>query len=171
LGTTGTNENVIDEQIKKNNFIFWDIKPCSPFKVNRRFGGNISPPSSGRSKACHLPHDGFLLRLFDPEDGGTMFLRNIGWLSTDYTALYHRRQNFINTAVRNLIVQIKRILNSGNASYQPVQNLLFPHLLPKNFKIKIYRTIILQAVLYGCKTWSLTFKEKRHRKEVWEDSV
>jgi hypothetical protein len=30
--------------------------------------------------------------LFDPEDGGDMFLRNVGWLSTDCTALYPRRQ-------------------------------------------------------------------------------
>jgi hypothetical protein len=35
---------------------------------------------------------GFLLSLyFDPEDGGDMFLRNVGCLSTDYTALYPRR--------------------------------------------------------------------------------
>jgi hypothetical protein len=27
---------------------------------------------------------------FDPEDGGDMFLRNIGWHSTDYTVLYPR---------------------------------------------------------------------------------
>jgi hypothetical protein len=34
-------------------------------------------------------HAGFLIGLhFDPEDGGDMFLRNVGWLSTDYTALY-----------------------------------------------------------------------------------
>jgi hypothetical protein len=31
---------------------------------------------------------------FEPEDGGDIFLRNIGWLSTDYTVLYLRRQNF-----------------------------------------------------------------------------
>jgi hypothetical protein len=36
----------------------------------------------------------------DPEDGGDMFLRNIGWLSTNYTALHPQRQLFIVTAVR-----------------------------------------------------------------------
>jgi hypothetical protein len=35
---------------------------------------------------------GFLLNLFcDPEDGGDMFPRKVGWHSTDYTALYPRR--------------------------------------------------------------------------------
>jgi hypothetical protein len=33
----------------------------------------------------------FLLGLFfDPEDGGDIFLRNVGEISTDYTALYPR---------------------------------------------------------------------------------
>jgi hypothetical protein len=30
---------------------------------------------------------------FDPEDGGDIFLRNVGWLSTDYIALYPSRWN------------------------------------------------------------------------------
>jgi len=34
-------------------------------------------------------------------------------------------------------------------------------LLYKNLKIKIYRTIILPVVLYGCETWSLTVREER----------
>jgi len=34
-------------------------------------------------------------------------------------------------------------------------------LLSKNLKIKIYRTIILPVVLYGCDTWSLTLREER----------
>ena len=34
-------------------------------------------------------------------------------------------------------------------------------MLPKNLKIKIYRTIILPVVLYGCETWSLTLREER----------
>jgi hypothetical protein len=34
---------------------------------------------------------GILLGFFDPEEGGDISLRNIGWLSTDYMALYPRR--------------------------------------------------------------------------------
>jgi hypothetical protein len=38
-------------------------------------------------------HAGFLLSLFfDLEDEGDMFLRNVGWISMDLTALYPRRQ-------------------------------------------------------------------------------
>jgi hypothetical protein len=33
-------------------------------------------------------------------------------------------------------------------------------LLLKNLRIKIYRTIILPVVLYGCEVWSLTLKEE-----------
>jgi hypothetical protein len=41
-----------------------------------------------------------------------------------------------------------------------VQNLLSSSLISKNVKIKVYRTIILPVVLYGCKTWSLTLREE-----------
>jgi hypothetical protein len=34
-------------------------------------------------------------------------------------------------------------------------------LLSKNLKIKIYITIILPVVSYGCGTWPLTFREER----------
>jgi hypothetical protein len=34
-------------------------------------------------------------------------------------------------------------------------------LLSKNLNIKIYRTVILPVVLYGCETWSLTLREER----------
>jgi len=40
----------------------------------------------------------------------------------------------------------------------------------KNLKIKIYRTIILPAILYGCETWSLTLREER-RLTVFENRV
>ena len=43
-------------------------------------------------------------------------------------------------------------------------------LLSKNLKIKIYRTIILPVVLYGCETWSLTLREER-KLRVFENMV
>jgi hypothetical protein len=40
----------------------------------------------------------------------------------------------------------------------------------RNVKVKIYRTIILQVVLYGCETWSLTLREEQ-RLRVFENRV
>jgi hypothetical protein len=61
--------------------------------------------------------------------------------------------------------EIRSRLNSGNASYHAVQNLLFSRLLYRNVKIKIYKTIILPAVLYGCETLYLTLREE-HRMRI-----
>jgi hypothetical protein len=42
-------------------------------------------------------------------------------------------------------------------------------LLSKNVKIKIYRTIILPVVLYGCETWSLALRnENRVQRRIFE---
>jgi len=49
-----------------------------------------------------------------------------------------------------------------------VQNLLSFSSLLKNLKIKIYRTIILPVVLFGCETWSLTLREES-RLKVFEN--
>jgi hypothetical protein len=58
---------------------------------------------------------------------------------------------------QNLIQEeIKRRLNYGNACYHSVRNLLSSRLLPKNVKIRIYKTIILPVVLYGGEACSLT---------------
>jgi hypothetical protein len=56
--------------------------------------------------------------------------------------------------------EIKSRLKSGNACYHLAQNLLSSSLLPQSLKIKIYRTIILPVVLYGCETWLLTLREE-----------
>jgi hypothetical protein len=50
--------------------------------------------------------------------------------------------------------------------------LVVPVLSPavKNVKVRIYRTIILPVVLYGCETWSLTVKEE-HKLTVFENRV
>jgi hypothetical protein len=66
--------------------------------------------------------------------------------------------------------EIKRRLNSGNACYHSVQKLLSSRLLSKNIKIRIYKTIILPVVLYGCQTWSLTLREE-HRLRMFENRV
>ena len=57
--------------------------------------------------------------------------------------------------------EIMSRLKSGDACFHSVPNLLSSSLLPKNTKIKIYRTIILPVVLYGCETWLLTPREER----------
>ena len=51
-----------------------------------------------------------------------------------------------------------------------MQNILSSSLLSKNIKIKIYRTIILNVVLHGCETWSLTLREEC-RLRVFENRV
>ena len=61
-------------------------------------------------------------------------------------------------------IEVRECLLSSGA------DLLFSRLLYKNLKIKIYRTIILPVVLYGCETWSLTMREKR-RFRVFENRV
>jgi hypothetical protein len=66
--------------------------------------------------------------------------------------------------------EIKSRLNSGNACYYSVQSLLSSLLMPKNLKIKIYKTVILPVVLYGCETWSLSLREE-HRLRVFENRV
>jgi hypothetical protein len=38
----------------------------------------------------------------------------------------------------------------------------------KNVKVRIYKTIILPVVLYGCETWFLTVREE-HRLRVFEN--
>jgi len=57
--------------------------------------------------------------------------------------------------------KIKSTLKSVNACRHSVQNILSSSLISKNLNIKIYRTIILPVVLYGCETWSLTLREER----------
>jgi hypothetical protein len=72
---------------------------------------------------------------------------------------------------QNLIQEeIKRRLNSGNACYHLVQNVLSSRLLSKNLKMRIYKTKILPVVLYGYETWSLTLRVEC-RLRVFENKV
>ena len=74
------------------------------------------------------------------------------------------------THQNSILEEIKSRLRLGNACYHSVQNLLSSRLLPKSLNIKIYRTIILPVVFYGCETWSLTLREEK-KLRVFEDMV
>jgi hypothetical protein len=72
---------------------------------------------------------------------------------------------------QNLIQEeIKRRLNSGNACYHSVQNLLSSRLLSENIKVRIYKTMIFPVVLYGCETWPLTVREE-YKLRVFENRM
>jgi hypothetical protein len=94
---TKHNKNVgfeVSTAVVMKSIIFWDMTPCSLLRCNRRFGGTYRLHLQGRRSkyACHLLICWFLLNyFFYPEDGGDIFLRNVGCNSTDYTALYPRR--------------------------------------------------------------------------------
>jgi hypothetical protein len=64
----------------------------------------------------------------------------------------------------------KSRLNSGTACYHSVQNLLSARLLSRNLKVKLYKTIILPVILYGCETCSVALREE-HRLRVFENRV
>jgi hypothetical protein len=66
--------------------------------------------------------------------------------------------------------EIKSRLNSGNACYHSAQSLLSSRVLSRNVKAKIYKTIILPVVLYGCETWPFTLREE-HKLRVFENKV
>jgi hypothetical protein len=83
---------------------------------------------------------------------------------------YQIRLVFPHYNQNSIAEEIKSRLRSRNACYHSVQNLLSSTLLSKHLKIKIYRTIILPIVLYGCETWSLTLREGR-KLRVFENMV
>jgi hypothetical protein len=71
----------INLNLKLKSTIFWDITPCNPLKLSRRFGGTYRlhlHPSKKPALLVTCFHAVFFLGLFfDTEDGGDIFLRNI----------------------------------------------------------------------------------------------
>ncbi|KAJ4439393.1 hypothetical protein ANN_07515 [Periplaneta americana] len=65
------------------------------------------------------------------------------------------------TNINDTREEIKHRINMGNACYYSVEKLLSSSLLSKNLKVRIYKTVILPVVLYGCETWTLTMREKQ----------
>jgi hypothetical protein len=65
----------------------WPLK--GPFSKNIKAGevAALSEPMARLIVVC------FRSILFDPEEGGNVFLRNVGKLLSDYTASHHRCEN------------------------------------------------------------------------------
>ncbi|KAJ4450211.1 hypothetical protein ANN_01618 [Periplaneta americana] len=74
------------------------------------------------------------------------------------------------TNINDTREEIKHRINMGNACYYSVEKLLSSSLLSKKLKVRIYKTVILPVVLYGCETWTLTLREE-HRLRVFENKV
>ncbi|KAJ4443579.1 hypothetical protein ANN_05253 [Periplaneta americana] len=74
------------------------------------------------------------------------------------------------TNINDTREEIKYRINMANACYYSVEKLLSSSLLSKNLKVRIYKTVILPVVLYGCETWTLTLREEQ-RLRVFENKV
>ncbi|KAJ4436719.1 hypothetical protein ANN_16851 [Periplaneta americana] len=74
------------------------------------------------------------------------------------------------TNINDTQEEIKRRINMGNACCYSVEKLLSSSLLSKNLKVRIYKTVILPVVLYGCETWTPTLREE-HRLRMFENKV
>lgn len=82
----------------------WDIAPLVPWR-SQTFQRNMSPLSLGPEDflltTCF--NAGFLLCIFfGPENGGDIFIWNVGWISEVYTVLYPRRLNCHNPCCESL---------------------------------------------------------------------
>jgi hypothetical protein len=81
--------------VTMKSVVFWVLTPRSSMKF-RRFGGTYPSTSSG-SKLCEAGNQQKQTAdrswLFDPEDEGDIFLRNVG-LYPNYTSLQPRRKSF-----------------------------------------------------------------------------
>ncbi|PNF25192.1 hypothetical protein B7P43_G17903 [Cryptotermes secundus] len=142
LGMTITNQNFIQYEIKRRvnlaNARYHSVQSHLSFHLRSK---NVKIRTCPKCRAKH-----------DIKIGNKCFenVAQFRYLGTSIT-----NQNLIQE-------EIKRRLNSGNACYHSIQNLLSSHLLSKNITIRIYKTISLSVVLYGCETWSLTLREE-HR--------
>jgi len=76
----------------------------------------------------------------------------IGWNNSDIWRTALKKQNSIHDNINSR-------LNSENACYHSVQNIVSSRIINKSTKTKICRTTILPVVVRGSETWFLTMRE------------
>jgi hypothetical protein len=83
---------------------FCDIMPCSPLKFSRYFVISCRLHLQGwrmNQAICYLFHANFFMAYSSKVKTEIMFLRNIGWLSSDYTILHSRVRTLHNHCSEN----------------------------------------------------------------------
>ena len=87
-------------------------------------------------------------------------------LQFHYKLLWVYLQRYVTAAMRSVgrsnVVMVPKIGHDCCHVFDKTRDFVF--------QIKIYRTIILPVVLYGCETWWLTLREE-HRLRVFENRV
>ncbi|KAJ4432787.1 hypothetical protein ANN_21426 [Periplaneta americana] len=124
-------------------------------EASKAIGLEVNPK---KTKYMFMSRDGNIVR------NGNI---NIGDLSFEEVEKF----KYLGATVTNINdtrEEIKRRINMGNACYYSVEKLLSSSLLSKNLKVRIYKTVILPVILYGCETWTLTLREE-HRLRVFEN--
>jgi hypothetical protein len=97
------------------------ITPCSLLKVNRRFGRTCRLCLPGRriNKARNQHAAGSKFVIFDE---GNMFLRNIGWLSTDYAGPYRKDWTWYHWSftMKTSVSRLCEVVSSYNLSLENI---------------------------------------------------
>ncbi|KAJ4427627.1 hypothetical protein ANN_25275 [Periplaneta americana] len=128
-------------------------------------GGKDERRASGEGEITELTRESWELRLTYGNGNGNI---NIGDLSFEEVEKF----KYLGATVTNINdtqEEIKRRINMGNACYYSVESSYHP-VCCQNLKVRIYKTVILPVVLYGCETWTLILREE-HRLKVFENKV
>jgi hypothetical protein len=125
---TEAGSEVLAAMVMKSS-VFWDKTPCSPLKLNRRFGG-ISPARNQRENRWEAEPTAFKLVswFFHPEDGTLQCIRNIGYESVrrTHTVALTRRIRYL-PRVQMELRQIRYLTSTDSSSGSMVLHLTWRH--------------------------------------------
>jgi hypothetical protein len=120
--------------------VYWDMMPFSLVHTYRNFGQSCHLNPQVEAKLAVSTH---------------FYFRNTStYLPHSMAHVFIRRKFIVAALVSSHLTKCMTACSSVRA--------LINDLYYKKQKNKIYRTIILPSVMYGCETWSLTLREK-HR--------